>query len=142
MTKNTTKTTVRGSCHCGAIQFEVDLALDGLAPTMCNCRICTKLGALGTIVKPDAFRALAGEASAGLYGKSDAGRRVFCKTCSVYCFGRGTLEMLGGDYVSVNVNTLDGIDPYALPRMHWDGRHDNWQAGPRATPWPIGLMAL
>lgn len=23
----------------------------------------------------------------------------------------------------------------------WDGRHDNWDGGPRATPWPIRAEA-
>ncbi len=45
--------------------------------------------------------------------------------------------MLGGDFVSVNVNTLDDHDPSTTAVTYWDGRHDNWQAGARPTPWPI-----
>jgi len=48
---------------------------------------------------------------------------------------------VGGDYVSVNLNCLDDIDPSALAIVHWDGRHNNWQAGPRPTPWPISTGA-
>jgi hypothetical protein len=55
----------------------------------------------------------------------------------VQCFGKGTLEELGGDFVSININCLDGIDVHALPLRHWDGRHDNWHAGMRETPWPM-----
>jgi hypothetical protein len=63
--------------------------------------------------------------------------RYFCKICGVHCFGRGFLEMLGGDFVSVNFNTLDGVDVNQLELLHWDGRHNNWQAGARKTPWPV-----
>jgi hypothetical protein len=37
----------------------------------------------------------------------------------------------------VNLNCLDDADPNALKVAHWDGRHDNWQAGPRDAPWPM-----
>lgn len=125
-----------GSCHCGAVRYRV--RIDLTRATRCNCTICTKLATVGTHTKPDAFELVAGEAALGSYewGHKVA-RRYFCKTCGVHCFGRGHLEVLGGDFVSVNLNTLDDIDPYQLALLHWDGRHDNWQAGPRPTPWPI-----
>ena len=46
-------------------------------------------------------------------------------------------SQLGGDYVSVNFNALDGVELADIPTKHWDGRHDNWHAGPRDTPWPM-----
>ncbi len=67
----------------------------------------------------------------------DVEARFFCNTCGVYCFGRGHLEQLGGDFVSVNLNCLDDVELARLTVVHWDGRHDNWQVGPRATPWPV-----
>jgi hypothetical protein len=41
----------------------------------------------------------------------------------------------------VTLNCLDGVDPNAVAVQYWDGRHDNWAAGPRATPWPIAAAA-
>ena len=64
-------------------------------------------------------------------------KRFFCRTCGVHCFGKGHLEQLGGDYVSVNLNCLDDADIGQAKVTYWDGRHDNWQAGMRDTPWPI-----
>jgi hypothetical protein len=37
----------------------------------------------------------------------------------------------------VSFNALDDIDPSDVKTVFWDGRHDNWQAGSRDTPWPI-----
>jgi hypothetical protein len=132
-----TLTTCSGSCHCGAVRFEVELDL--AAPLgRCNCSICTKLGVAGALVKPAAFRLLAGEDATAVYvWGAQISRRHFCRTCGVLCFGRGYLEEVGGDYVSVNANALDGIELTELPVQYWDGRHDNWEGGPRATPWPI-----
>ena len=126
-----------GSCHCGAVRFEVACAL-GDGGTRCNCSVCTKIGATARLVKPEAFTLLAGEESLSAYEWGPKiSRRMFCKRCGVHCFGRGHLAEVGGDYVSVNLNCLDDADPGALAVVYWDGRHDNWEAGPRPTPWPI-----
>jgi hypothetical protein len=125
-----------GSCHCGAVRFEV--ALDASKGSRCNCSICTKIGPIGAIVKPGAFKVLAGEESLGAYEWGmKVSRRHFCKTCGVHCFASGHLAELGGDYVSVNLLTLDDVDPKDIAVTYWDGRHDNWHAGTRDTPWPI-----
>ncbi|HEY4187012.1 MAG TPA: GFA family protein [Polyangia bacterium] len=126
-----------GSCHCGAVRFEVRLGAE-VTGSRCNCTICTKTAMTGTSVEPDAFTLLFGEDNLGAYewgGKT--GRRFFCKTCGVQCFGRGHLAEMGGDYVSINLNALDDVDTADLKMIYWDGRHDNWHAGPRPTPWPI-----
>lgn len=39
--------------------------------------------------------------------------------------------------MSVNINTLDDFDPSEASLMYWDGRHDNWGAGPAMKPWPV-----
>lgn len=127
-----------GSCHCGAVRFEVEADLEKDGATRCNCSICQKLGALGRMVKPAQFELLAGEDALGAYAWGHKiSTRHFCKHCGVYLFGKGHLEMLGGDFVSFNVNCLDDVDPSTLKIGHWDGRHDNWQSGMREQPWPI-----
>jgi len=135
MTSTITKHT--GGCHCGAVRYEVDLDL-AAGGAMCNCTICAKLSGVTTPVKPAAFRLLSGEANLASYEwGSKSGQRKFCKTCGVHCFGPGFLEQLGGAYVSVALNTLDEFDRSTLKIGYWDGRHNNWQAGIRATPWPV-----
>jgi hypothetical protein len=125
-----------GSCHCKEVRFEV--IVDASSASKCNCTICTKISAAGAVVKPDAFKLLTDEAKLSSYewgGRT--GQRYFCKACGVHCFGRGNLPQLGGDYVSVNFNCLDDIDLRDVSLTHWDGRHNNWQAGPRQEPWPV-----
>jgi hypothetical protein len=126
----------QGSCHCGAVRFTV--ALDTARATRCNCSICTKLASVGGLARPESFTLLSDASAMASYewgGK--VSKRYFCRTCGTHCFGRGYLEVLGGDFVSVNLNTLDDIDPQQLSLGHWDGRHNNWQAGTRSAPWPI-----
>jgi hypothetical protein len=126
-----------GSCHCGAVRFQLQLE-PGFQAGRCNCSICMKVAQTGVIVKPSAFKLLSGEESITKYAwGAKISARHFCKHCGVHCFGAGHLKELGGDFVSANLNCLEDFDVNALPLIHWDGRHDNWMAGPRATPWPL-----
>jgi hypothetical protein len=128
-----------GSCLCGDVRFEVEL--DPSKGSCCNCTMCTKLGAVGSIVKPAAFTLLSPESSVASFTRTpEIGSRFFCAHCHIFCFGKGHLEQVGGDFVSVNLNCIDGFDVSQTELIHWDGRHDNWQAGPRPSPWPIAAM--
>lgn len=112
--------------------------MDTASATQCNCSVCFKLGGRMAIAKPSDFRLLTDESHASYYewgGKTS--KRYFCGTCGITCYGRGHLEQLGGDYISVNLNALDDIETADTQLMYWDGRHNNWMAGPRPTPWPI-----
>ena len=135
-----TTTTYRGSCHCKAARFEIDLDLGGKA-SRCNCTICTKTMATGASTKPDKLRVLTPRSELSTYTMSPVATRYFCPKCGIHLFGEGDLPEMGGAFVSVNLNTLDDLDVGQLEITHWDGRHDNWQAGMRATPWPNDAAA-
>jgi hypothetical protein len=129
-----------GSCLCGDVRFEVELDLS--KGSRCNCTACTKIGAIGSIVKPAAFTRLSPESSLSSFSRvPEVGNRFFCARCHVYCFGTGHLEILGGDFVTVNLNCIDDFDVTKTELVHWDGRHDNWNAGPRPSPWPLAAAA-
>lgn len=126
-----------GSCVCGAVRFEVEVDLSA-GVTRCNCTFCTKLHASGVTVKPDAFRLVQGGDALTRYAHTPgAPERAFCKRCGTHLFGDGDIPQLGGAFVSINVQTLDGVELSEIPLAYWDGRHDNWMAGTRPAPWPI-----
>ena len=135
MAKTPTRRT--GGCHCGAVRFEVMLE-PAFHAGRCNCSICMKIAQTGAIVKPSAFRLTAGEDSLSHYAwGARISTRHFCKHCGVHCYGAGHLAEIGGDFVSANLNCLDEFDVNAIPVTHWDGRHNNWEGGPRSAPWPL-----
>jgi hypothetical protein len=125
--------TYTGSCHCGAVRFEVDI--DFSAGTMkCNCSICTKNRNWNAIIMPDAFRLLTEEDAMSDYqfGKRSV-HHLFCRQCGVHAFERGYAKKIGGDFIVVLVASLDNVDLeelIAAPIRYADGRNNNYGAVP------------
>lgn len=130
------KRTFHGSCHCGAVKFEVDIDLAN-GTGKCNCTYCWKnrnwsIGGL----KPAEFRLVSGEDRLGDYARTTdrfETHHRFCTTCGTQTHGHGHLAELGGDYVAVRVAVLDDLaidDLVSAPVRVADGLHDNWWNAP------------
>ena len=111
-----------GSCHCGAVAFEVD-APSPLLVQECNCSICTKAGFLHLIVPRSRFRLLRGEGHLTTYTfNTGVAKHTFCGTCGMKPF---YTPRSNPDGVDVNVNCLDPI-PADMVIEPFDGQ--NWEA--------------
>ncbi|HEY3804647.1 MAG TPA: GFA family protein [Kofleriaceae bacterium] len=112
--------TYQGSCHCGAVAYEVDMeSVNGAMA--CNCSMCRRAGTLFTFVPDAAFRLTRGDDAIGDYQfNKHAIHHLFCKTCGIKSFARGK-KPDGSAMVAINVRCLDGIDPDKLEIKHFDG---------------------
>jgi hypothetical protein len=124
--------TYTGTCHCGAVRFEVEAVLEA-GTLRCNCSICAKTRFWLAFVPAGRFRLLQGEEDLADY-RFGAGRirHRFCTRCGVKPFGQTT----DGQGVAVNVACLDDLSPErlaALPVRYVDGAHDRWDAAPAVT---------
>ena len=111
----------KGSCHCGAVQFEVD-APDVIESQECNCSICSKSGYLHLIVPKSKFRLLKGEKYLTTY-TFDTGeaKHRFCKICGIKSF---YIPRSNPDGYDVNVRCLEP-QPKEIIIEHFDGK--NWE---------------
>lgn len=117
-----TPQTYKGSCHCGAVQYEVTTALD--TPVIsCNCSICRRKGALLHCVPADDFKLLAGKDAVSDYQFNTHNiHHLFCKTCGIGSFSTGTAPN-GARLVMINMRCLDDVDPDALTVTKYDGKN-------------------
>jgi hypothetical protein len=112
----------RGSCHCGAIVFEVE-APSAIVAQDCNCSICAKAGFLHLIVPQSKFRVLRGDDALTTYTfNTGAARHTFCQVCGIKAF---YTPRSNPDGIDVNVRCLD-ITPTTLIIEPFDGR--NWES--------------
>ncbi|SIT50412.1 Glutathione-dependent formaldehyde-activating GFA [Paraburkholderia piptadeniae] len=107
-----------GSCHCGAVTFEVETPVT--PAVRCNCSLCRRRGALMSPFLPtSALRILSGEDSLTLYQfNTHVAKHYFCKHCGVYPFHQTRKDP---NLWRVNLGCLDGVDPYALEASVSDG---------------------
>lgn len=103
----------RASCHCGAVELELDLP-DGIVdPRRCDCSICRRRGAVVASVPLSGIRIVKGAGQLKLYQfNTFTAKHYFCSNCGIYTHHqrRSNPEEYG-----YNVGCLEGINPLAIP---------------------------
>ena len=102
----------RGTCHCGAVEFQVELR-DGLQDLRrCNCSLCRRKGAVMASVPLDKLTIIRGADQLSLYQwNTKAAKHYFCRICGIYTHHqrRSNPKEFG-----FNAACIEGVDPYAL----------------------------
>lgn len=107
-----------GSCHCGAIRFEIDTEITEL--TMCDCSLCSKKNALMCAVHENDFKLIAGEDKLTLYTwNTGVARHYFCSVCGIYPFHK---KRSMPDHYGVNARCLDDFDIASVPLRQAEGK--------------------
>ena len=112
---------MKGSCLCGAIEYEID-SID-MPVAHCHCRTCQKAHAAPFAttagVMREHFRWLKGEEKLSAFESSPGKLRYFCSVCGSHLVA----ERVNQPHVIVRVATLDE-DPNITPQMHIWTSHD------------------
>ena len=126
----------KGGCHCGAVQYEVDLDLEK-GTIRCNCSLCSKSRAWFAFTPADKFQLKSGDDKSIQYRWTPPNRERpnltyhTCSICGVRTHAEGR-DPKGQHTVAVQVATLEGADQDILARsVHYvDGRHDRFDREP------------
>ncbi|PIR75045.1 MAG: GFA family protein [Candidatus Magasanikbacteria bacterium CG_4_9_14_0_2_um_filter_42_11] len=110
-----------GSCHCGAVAYDVTMSLDNTIT--CNCSMCGRAGTILAFVPAEKFTLLSGEDNLTSYTfNKKIIDHLFCNVCGIKPFGRGK-DQDGNDTVAVNVRCLEDVDLTKLEPYHYDGKN-------------------
>ena len=106
-----------GSCHCGAVRFQVEAEIIEL--TTCDCSLCVKKNAVMAKVHESALTVTSGEEHLSLYRwNTRVARHYFCSRCGIYTFHR---KRAAPDHFGINVFCLDGFDAASVPLRATEG---------------------
>jgi len=115
-------TTHKGGCHCGSVQFEIEVPAV-IQASRCNCSICSMSGFLHLFVSNKNFRLLKGEEALTTYTfNTGVAQHHFCKHCGIKSY---YVPRSHPDSLSINVNCLDASTIVSVEETPFDGR--NWE---------------
>ena len=100
----------RASCHCGAVELELDLPDGVVDPRHCDCSICRRKGAVVASVPLDGLRVVRGQDVLRLYQfNTGVARHYFCGNCGIYTHHQ---RRSNPNEYGVNVACLEGVSPF------------------------------
>jgi len=111
-----------GSCHCGAVRFEIDAEIDHVRS--CDCSVCHQRGALNFRVPKNKLYLKSSWDDLTVYEwGSRTAKDYFCKSCGILSFRRPSdptqKEIAEGvkpfDGWAVNVRCIESICLDSLP---------------------------
>ena len=109
-----------GSCHCGAVAFDVEGEIK--SAMACNCSICQRKGSLLWFVPRDALKLTTPEEASSVYKfNKHLLKHHFCSVCGIHPYAEGT-DPKGNSMAAVNIRCLEEIDLASIPVTHFDGR--------------------
>ena len=112
--------THKGSCHCGAVAYEVDGDIQGVI--MCNCSICHRKGAPLWFVGSKQMRFTQGQDALMSYTfNKHTIKHMFCPICGIHTHGEGQ-DPKGNAIAAINVRCLAGVELESLQITPYDGR--------------------
>jgi hypothetical protein len=105
----------KGSCHCGAVQFEITLR-EGLEnPRRCNCSLCRRKGAIMADIDEADMRIIDGEDNLTMYQwNTHVAKHWFCRICGIYTHHKKRSFPVGYGF---NIACIDGLDPFSLDEI-------------------------
>ena len=110
----------RGSCHCGAVAFDVEGEIE--SAMSCNCSMCQRKGSLLWFVPRDDLKLVTPEDASSVYRfNKHLLKHRFCPACGIHPYAEGK-DPKGNSMAAVNVRCLEGIDLASIPVTHFDGR--------------------
>ena len=114
----------KSSCHCGAVELEIQLPDGIIDPRRCNCSICRRKGVIVGSVPLSGIKIVKGEDKLGLYQfDTKKAEHYFCKICGIYTHHR---RRSNPNQYGFNLGCLEGVDPNLIEGVKlYDGANNH-----------------
>ena len=115
---------LKGSCHCGAVKFELDDSPEWL--TVCNCSICRRLGAVWAHSDIPNIKIVSAPDATFSYAQGDKTLAIHtCKTCGCTTHWE-SLQAEETSFMAVNTRMIEPADIADIRVRVFDGA-DTWK---------------
>lgn len=103
----------KATCHCGGVEFELDLPEGLVDVRRCDCSLCRRRGAIAASIPLSGIKIIKGEHLLSLYQfNTKTAKHYFCRVCGIYTHHqRRSNPALYG----FNVGCLEGINALKIP---------------------------
>ena len=111
----------KGSCHCGAVKFEIHNQTELQDLMRCNCSLCQRKGIVMATAKLEDLVITEGEDKLTLYQwNTKIAKHFFCSVCGIYTHHQRRRRP---DEFGVNAACIEGLDISKLTDIKMtDGR--------------------
>ena len=98
------------TCHCGAVEAEINITRNFEKMMRCNCSICKRKGAIMSMVKNEDFKIIKGKDKLKLYQfHSKLAKHFFCTICGMYTHHN---PRINPSLTGFNLGCIDEVDVY------------------------------
>jgi len=105
----------RASCHCQAVQLEMDLPEGLVDLCRCNCSLCQRKGAIMAAVPLSALRIIQGTNFLQCYQfNTKQAKHYFCRQCGIYTHHQ---RRSNPQQYAINVACLEGINALQIENV-------------------------
>ena len=114
----------KSSCHCAAVELELNLP-DGIVdPRRCNCSICRRKGAVVASVSLSGLKVVKGADKLQLYQfDTKEAEHYFCSICGIYTHHR---RRSNPHQFGFNIGCLEGVDANLVENVkNYDGANNH-----------------
>ncbi|MGL4475073.1 MAG: GFA family protein [Shewanella sp.] len=103
------------TCHCGSVEFELDLPEGLVDLRRCDCSLCRRRGAIAASIPLSAIKIIKGAQLLTLYQfNTHTAKHYFCRKCGIYTHHQ---RRSNPTQYGFNVGCLEGINPLKIPNI-------------------------
>ncbi len=112
-----------GSCHCGAVAFEVILSAGLTTARRCNCSYCSRRGTIAVTARVGDLAITKGADHVRTYQwNTKVAKHWFCPTCGISTHHQ---RRSNPNEFGVNAACLDGVKVWEMGQVVWTDRRNH-----------------